>query len=113
MSEALTQARHDLGKYIALNLRWLPDAPTEEQLRAALITDLRATRSGGGVQEDAWSLWQRLRPGLTGYNLEDLDSRMERIRQALPGLEQLDAAALGRVAEDALAVGPALRRLAG
>jgi hypothetical protein len=113
MSEALAQVRHDLGKYIALNLRWLPEQPTEEQLRAALLTDLRATRSGGGVQEDAWSLWQRLRPGIVGYPLEDLDQRMERIRLALPELERLDAAALACVAEDALAVGPALRRLAG
>ncbi len=113
MSEALTQARHDLGKYIALNLRWLPEEPTQEQLRAALLTDLRATRSGGGVQEDAWSLWQRLRPGLVDYNLQDLDARMERIQQALPALETLDESALRRVAEDALAVGPALRRLAG
>lgn len=110
-AEALVQARHDLGKYIALQTRWLPDDPSTEELRAALIADLRRTRSGGGVEEDAALVWARLRPGLAGFDLGRLDAQMERVREALPRLEQLEREELLGLAAVVREVGPELKRL--
>lgn len=58
--------KHDLGKYVALQQRWLPaDAPSADR-RAALRDDLLSTRRGPSGIQDALSVWQEFRPGLRG-----------------------------------------------
>lgn len=109
--EALAIARHDLGKYIAMNLRWLPDDPSTEMLREALRTDLLKTRSAPSGDEDALCLWKRLRPSLAGYDLSVLDTHMSVIAEGLPALEHLDRQALLQLSVAAKGVGEAFRRL--
>ncbi len=110
---ALAAVRHDLGKYIALNLRWLPDNPPIEELRDALRLDLLATRSGPDGTEDAVTLWRRLRPLLTahGFAVDPLDALMDGIGERLPGLEAADADGLRALAGLAVEVGGVLRRM--
>ena len=110
-AEALAEARHDLGKYIALQTRWLPEDPATEELRAALIADLRRTRSGGGREEDTAAIWSRLRPRLSDFPLEALEQLMAIVTNALPRLESLEREELLAVAAAARQVGPALKRL--
>lgn len=109
----LATVRHDLGKYVALNLRWLPDDPGDEELRAALALDLRATRSVPGASEDAPALWARLRPALARHRLDlsAVDASVAAIAAALPDLDRLDRPAMLALAQRALEIGPMLRRL--
>lgn len=109
--EALAIARHDLGKYIAMNQRWLPDDPSTEMLREALRTDLLKTRSAPSGDEDALGLWQRLRPSLAGYDLSALDTHMAAIAKGVPDLEHLDHQGLLQLSAAAKGVGEAFRRL--
>lgn len=108
MDEALQIARHDLGKYIALQSRWLPEDASTEEIRAALVADLRGTRRSGAIQEDAWQVWERLRPELRAYPLHSLDLLMGKIREGLPLLETLPRKKLLELVEAAREVGPAL-----
>lgn len=117
--DAARAARHDLGKYVAASLRWLPPDPGTEALREALCTDLRATRRGPQGTEDAWHLWARLRPPLVRRSADlsrDPDVlAVDRALSELSGLggslEQADRADLLRSRALALEVGEALRRL--
>lgn len=123
---AVAAARHDLGKYMAMSLRWLPADPPVEELRAALVADLAATRRQGDQVEDAPHLWARLRGPLVGeVALEDethvdlsadpdfveVDRGMATLAAALPGLATAPAAELAVLASTALAVSNALSRL--
>jgi hypothetical protein len=109
--EAIALARHDLGKYIALQTRWLPEDPATEELRAALLSDLRRTRSGGGVEESAVEVWRRVRPALEGLNLEALDQRMDEVEHALPRITEMGHGELVALSQAALQVGVLLKKL--
>ena len=70
MSDALVQhcarIKHDLGKYVAFQVRWVAaDAPLAERC-AALEADLKATRRGPDGTVDAPTLWRELRAPLVG-----------------------------------------------
>ena len=58
----LERLRHDLGKYITLSVRFAGEAASAEDLMDALRADLLRTSSLNGQHEDAWTLWDRLRP---------------------------------------------------
>lgn len=113
--ECLGAIRHDLGKYMAFELRFVGlDAPSEA-LRRALNTDLlatmrRRTEDGGEIVESAWVLWRRLRPEALS---DDPDVRS--IDRAMSVLETSDLDASGttlrQTAELALAVSTTTRRL--
>lgn len=62
--EQLSDLRHDLGKYVCFEARFLPAEPDGAALSAALRADLLQTRRRGDAVESAWALWRRLRPGL-------------------------------------------------
>ena len=62
--EQLDAIRHDLGKYIGFETRFLGEDPAEGDLRRALKADLLTTRRDGGSTETAWDLWARLRPSV-------------------------------------------------
>jgi len=89
--EAAAAAKHDLGKYVAFQIRWLPpDAPPAELLEA-LRRDVLQTRRGPAGSEDAPALWRRLRPPLAGLGPSDpdlaaVDAAVAALEVALPAL---------------------------
>jgi hypothetical protein len=108
--EDLSDLRHDLGKYIVFELRFLGDEPGIVDLRGALRTDLLSTRRRGDATETAWAVWARLRPPqLDGDpDVRAIDALVERLATAdLDGDEE----SLRAVAADARAVASATRRL--
>ncbi len=83
--EQLADLRHDLGKYITFEVRFLGPSPSESALRAALRADLLQTRRWGAHTETAEQVWARMRPAL----LEG-DPDLLRIDQALGALSRID-----------------------
>ena len=119
--DAAARARHDLGKYIALQSRWLPDDAPVEARRGALIADLRRTRSGMTGDADAVTVWAECRPELLADGgerdpallayVDQVDRLMAEIAAVLPRLERLDPAGVERTAAAARRVGDELREL--
>jgi hypothetical protein len=129
LKERLGDLRHDLGKYMVFQLRWLPPEPSDADLREALDADLNRTRSGGGRVESAPAIWARLRPGLVGLealgdgstvdlgadpDLLAIDSAIDAITGILPRLAraqrpELEAARLAAL-DAAGATGRLLKR---
>ncbi|HHO52899.1 MAG TPA: hypothetical protein ENK18_19000 [Deltaproteobacteria bacterium] len=62
----LSRLRHDLGKYVSLQVRWLGASPPPEALRQAMMADLLETHRGPGGGIDAPTVWAGLRPALVG-----------------------------------------------
>ncbi|MCO4743199.1 MAG: hypothetical protein KC912_00320 [Proteobacteria bacterium] len=58
--------KHDLGKYVAFQARWLPDDPADDELREALVADLLSTRRGPDGSMDALQVWDAFRAPLVG-----------------------------------------------
>ncbi|MFT4979977.1 MAG: hypothetical protein ACI8S6_005889 [Myxococcota bacterium] len=102
LCEDLADLRHDLGKYITFEVRFVGlDAPTEE-LRAAVQADVLQTDKRGGKAEPAWSVWARLRPPLP-----DDDADIATIDAAIKNMSSLSLASADRdglLAAAALAV---------
>ena len=89
--DAAAAARHDLGKYIAFELRWVGEAASDADLLAALQADVLRTRSSRGETLDALAVWEGVKPGLQGLRGRDVDvdavdEAMNRIGLRLPGL---------------------------
>lgn len=116
LREHLARLKHDLGKYVAFQQRWLgPDAGPESR-RAALEADLLHTRRGPDGSVDALTVWADARPALVGQaelggatidlshdpDIARLDGAM---RAIAPLVEALRA---GRATDVALARGSAL-----
>lgn len=110
LREAVARARHDLGKYVAMNQRWLGDAPPASELREALVADLLETRSGPRGKDDAVAVWAALRPDLEPLapdaDLAAVDAHVAAIAEALPALASgaLPDAALAALAAHARAI---------
>ncbi|MCB9745547.1 MAG: hypothetical protein H6740_23410 [Alphaproteobacteria bacterium] len=114
--EAARRAKHDLGKYVAFEARWLPeDAPDAEWVEA-LRADLLHTRRGPEGSEGAASIWARLRPSLPECaEVQAVDARVIEITENSSALlsgelrrPQLDA--LAAAARDIAAQLAALTR---
>ena len=60
--EQLVDIRHDLGKYITFEVRFLGADPQDEELREALKSDLYSTLRRGEHVLSAWDVWEKLRP---------------------------------------------------
>ena len=60
--ERLSDIRHDLGKYITFEVRFLGPGPQQGDLREALRSDLYRTHQRGDVYLSAWEVWEKLRP---------------------------------------------------
>ena len=108
--EDLGDLRHDLGKYVSFEARFVGAEGPEGELRAALEKDLHRTREARGRVESAWELWARLKPeGL------DQEPEVQRIQAALDALALLDLDGGRAVLEAALAhateIGEACRAL--
>ncbi|MCB9674642.1 MAG: hypothetical protein H6737_05955 [Alphaproteobacteria bacterium] len=122
-----SRLKHDLGKYVRFQGRWLPPDATVEARREALAADLLHTRRGPDGSVDAATVWAEFSGVLTGQvplagepiDLSD-DPDVAAILAAMAALgpvigdlraDRLDAAGLDageRAADD---VAEAVRRL--
>lgn len=64
--ELIARLKHDLGKYIAFQIRWVEDSDPFAERRRALEADLLETRRGPSGTVDAFEVWQEFRPFLFG-----------------------------------------------
>jgi len=108
---AADRVRHDLGKYVHLEARWLDHEAPVEELREALAHDLLRTRRGPQGDEDCVQLWARLRPSVATMNLDDIDRLVADAGRGMVRLEALDARGLRELAEVARTLAEACRRL--
>lgn len=112
-----TQAKHDLGKYIAFQSRWLPPTATNQDWHQALRSDLLETRKGPKGTEGAVEIWEALSVNFTKLSgdsdLQAVHVAMARIKVQLSGLKAgaLADEALQALAEDAKAVASHLSAL--
>ena len=88
--EHARRLRHDLGKYVSLQVRWVGEGASPDDLREALMADLLATRRGPDGATDALTLWAELRADWRGDWANDPDVR--RIEHAMAALEPVVAA---------------------
>ena len=128
LTEVVARLKHDLGKYVAFQIRWLPpDASSTDRL-AALQRDLLQTRSGPNGIVDAVTVWAEFEGLLTGAEplpsgeVADLreEPSLRRIQHHMASLSDLlPALRGGTIADDgvtngindALAVASACRDL--
>lgn len=104
LSFQVADLRHDLGKYITFEVRFVGLDADTEALRRALRADLHETDKRGGAAEPAWRVWARLRPPELEHDpdvvaIDALIYSLERL-----ALETLDRAGLVAAAEQAAAV---------
>jgi hypothetical protein len=109
--EALSRARHDLGKYVACASRCLPDDASESDLRDALRADLCSTRSS--PPSNCGEVWAGLRPDLiaTGVSLAAIDAAVALLVSRAEALDQLARAELLDTVVRAVALGDVLRAM--
>ncbi len=110
MVDRLSDLRHDLGKYVRFETRFVESGGDVEALRAALRADLLATRRRGDEVEGAQAVWARMRPA----ELEG-DPDVSAIDAAMAALAGVDLGGpepeLRRAAALTAAVAEATRRL--
>jgi hypothetical protein len=113
--EILARARHDLGKYVHFEARWLAESASEADLREALAADLLRTRRGPGGTQSAATTWAELRAGLVAeapdVALEGVDAGVRELAEAAARLESMELAELRELAERARQVADAVRGL--
>lgn len=61
LQELLMDLQHDLGKYVAMPLTFLPAGAGPRDVKQALHKALMETRPGKGRPEGARALWERFR----------------------------------------------------
>jgi hypothetical protein len=112
--EVLAQLKHDLGKYIAFQSRWLVEDEPLEGLRSAVVADLCETQRGPAGARSAVEIWRNQRGPLEALWLKRfgeaepewlaLVSALEGIERTLPLLLTADADALWAARQEALLV---------
>ncbi|MFT4626089.1 MAG: hypothetical protein ACI8PZ_004760 [Myxococcota bacterium] len=119
--ELVGRLKHDLGKYIALQQRWVLPTATEAERRAALSADLLSTRRGPTGQVDAVEVWRGFEQAfaIAEPDIHD-DSDLSGIRREMVTVDAVvtalregrtDAALEARGRAAALAVSEGCRRL--
>lgn len=117
LSEPLARLRHDLGRYVSLQVRWLGDDPDPDALREALAADLLQTRRGPSGAVDALAVWGELRPALAELagdpDFARIEVGMAGVARAIDGLRagDLDRDGVRRGAAAAAEVADACRAL--
>ena len=113
--QAALDARHDLGKYVSLNLRFLAPEADRAALREALLADLTQTRRGPSADESAPEVWAACRGGLplAAPEVQQIDAAIQHIQSSLPALinDALDDDALRALAQEARGISTALTAL--
>lgn len=107
--EDLADLRHDLGKYIIFETRFIEDRDDIDALRAALARDLLQTHERKGKPMTCWQVWERLRPPELAKDPDVV--AIERLLSALKALDLADDGALPRARTLAADVAEATRRL--
>lgn len=111
-TEAARRLRHDLGKYVCFDARWLPDEPSDDALRAALENDLLRTRRGPAGALTAAQVWAEQRDGVCDApGFAELDAAMGRLTTAAAGLAAADTTTLRATAALARDVAEQIRSL--
>lgn len=110
LADRLADLRHDLGKYIRFETRFVEDNADLGALRDALRADLLATRRRGDQLEPAVAVWARMRPvELDGDpDVVAIDAAMARLSSFDPSAPE---PALREAATLAREVSEATRRL--
>ena len=109
--ELAGRLKHDLGKYVALQQRWVEESASFEERSAALLADLLSTRRGPEGTEDAVEVWRRFEASFAEPLLPDIsdDPDIRSIRAGMAGISDLVAAMRTRPpAEDDLTHGRAV-----
>jgi len=92
LREAAAKAKHDLGKYIAFQTRWLPEDANHQDWTKALYSDLVQTRRGPNGVESAVAIWERIRSDFAALGKDDdvsgVDDAIAAIRELMPALER-------------------------
>lgn len=109
--EAAQTVRHDLGKYVHLEARWLGEDSSAADFREALRVDLLRTRRGPTGDVDCQELWRRLRLLVAEFDTTEVDSLVVGVASRMHSLDLLSLVALRALAEDAYQLGEACRRL--
>jgi hypothetical protein len=129
LASHLQRLKHDLGKYVAMQQRWLGPDPPASELLDALRTDLLSTRRDPKGVRNAVEVWGDFSPALLGQepnsagelfdlrrdpDMRSLMAAMAEISAALPLLElgELDIEQVQALNQASLAVAEACRTLA-
>lgn len=116
-AELTARAKHDLGKYIGFESRWLADDCSDHELLTALQSDIIRTASGPVQVKSAFDIWRGLYSPLVSAvgsdSVEPIERLMTELEQFLPLLGASSApdgcrGDLDRVRVVAQAVGKAL-----
>ena len=103
MRVLVARIKHDLGKYVSFQARWLPENASPEMVAAAVRADLLSTRRGPSGEQDAVEVWSGFRPALVGEEAVDglsvdlsdapafkrLDQGMERLARHVESFKEL------------------------
>lgn len=116
---ALARARHDLGKYVCFETRWLGDDADEASLRSALQADLLHTRRSPSGDFDVAAVWADVRTDIiagaaadgAGPDLAAIDARVAALAALALRLDALSLAELRNVALAARSLAEAVRAL--
>ncbi|MEQ1566047.1 MAG: hypothetical protein ABMA64_10450 [Myxococcota bacterium] len=118
MIDRVRALRHDLGKYVALQITSLPPDPTTEDLAEAVRADVLATRRGPDRTVAAVELWDAASPALRAALADNpsfllLDQAMEGLRRLGPAItaDRPDRRDLEQAASCARAAADAVRAL--
>lgn len=116
--EHVRRLRHDLGKYVSLQVRWLGDDPDPAALREALVQDLAHTRRGPDGSRTAPQVWAEFRSRLIealpgNARVYAIESAMVQIEALLPHLGALDDAQVDAGVAAGAEVSAACRALLG
>jgi hypothetical protein len=87
--EVAAAARHDLGKYMIFQLRWVGREGALADVREALESDLLRTRDGPGGTASAATIWMELRDTLAPFDpgaVTRLDEGMALVAEQMPEL---------------------------
>jgi len=125
--EYVSRLKHDLGKYVRFQSRWLPEDADLQTRREALAADLLHTRRGPDGSVDAIAVWAEFAPGLSGgsevggcrFDLRDdpdveaIFKGMQALGPVIEGLRgaQVDAVLVAEGERAAKSVAEAIRAL--
>jgi hypothetical protein len=108
---AAARARHDLGRYVALQTRFVgTDGPLED-LRDALESDLLHTRRSPSGDLDVAGVWAMVRDDLAGADIAEVDALVSGLARRAASLATLDEPGLRETATLALACAEAVREV--
>ena len=121
LCDLTAQLKHDLGKYVAFQSRWLDPASDIDELRAALIADLVETHRGPNGTRSSVEIWREQRATLEPVLVAVLGAQdavwlevvagMARVERLVSELSSADLGRLIQARDVALSLSDAIARL--